>query len=168
MKGCVSRMWVLMNCRAKWIFTTPDKTTTQDSPLSIPLAGEIGEARRGKKIQWSKWRDKSESETVLIMEAGLNVTGWEQSPLNLWYPYMTDEMVWNTGAASCHPLVNTFCHELVLHKQPFWVAVDPCKVLKIFSSLRPQTTGIMMLVKDRWRGLAPGQGQLWDPIIRAI
>lgn len=85
------------------------------------------------------------------MEAGLNVTGWEQSPLNLWYPYMTDEMVWNTGAASCRPLVNTFCHELVLHKQPFWGAVDPCKVLKIFFhhfSLKPQVLLCLLKTDD--------------------
>lgn len=125
--------------------------TTFDPPSRRNWQGKEGTKKKKKKIQWSKWRDKSERETVLIMEAGLNVTGWEQSPLNLWYPYMTDEMVWNTGAASCRPLVNTFCHELVLHKQPFWGAVDPCKVLKIFFhhfSLKPQVLWCLLKTDD--------------------
>lgn len=39
--------------------------TTFDPPRE-----EIGKTREKKKIRWSKWRDKSESETLLIMEAG--------------------------------------------------------------------------------------------------
>lgn len=47
MKGCVCKKWILMNRRAKWIFTTPDNITTLDSPLWISLQGsEIGEARK--------------------------------------------------------------------------------------------------------------------------
>lgn len=65
---------------------------------------------------------------------------------------MTDEIVWNTATTSCHNLVNTFRHELVLHKQPFWEAADPCKV---FFFLFAQITGIMMLVKKKeWHGFA--------------
>lgn len=42
-----------------------DTRFTTFSPLEEK---EIGQA--GEKIQWSKWRDKSESETVVIMGAG--------------------------------------------------------------------------------------------------
>lgn len=45
-----------------------DSRFTTFDPLQEKLARR---EREGKKnLQWSKWRDKSESETVLIMEAG--------------------------------------------------------------------------------------------------
>lgn len=70
MKRCVRRMWILMNCAAKWIFTTPDKITTQDSPLSIPYSrGKLARRGGGKKSNGQN-EEINQSETVLIMETG--------------------------------------------------------------------------------------------------
>ncbi len=47
--------------------------TWQDHKLRFTTFDSLQEklvGRGGKKIHWLKWRDKSESETVLIMEAG--------------------------------------------------------------------------------------------------
>lgn len=91
--------------------------------------------RRAKlvKIQWSKWRDKSKCWNRSNNGRWSNISGWQQQPLNLWYPYMTDEKVWNMASASRHSLVISFHRALLFHKQPLWEAPRPRKALQIFS-----------------------------------
>lgn len=77
-----------------------DSRFTTFDPLQDREIGEVPKKKK-RKIQRSKWRDKSECNSC-NNGSWLNVTGWEQQPLNFWYPYVTDEIVWNTTIPSCH------------------------------------------------------------------